>query len=258
MKTILVLILLVFLPGTMLAQLPSPPSDSVLAAISERGRQLAAYDRAAWHGTDALIALGHDLREINVMLARPQEDGAWIVHFGRLSADQDSLYQLYEAVGSQADSSYTAQVVTPSRILPEPELRAARALHRALSDFGRPTRPYNSYVLSRRDGGFWVYLLPARTDARVFPHGADVRYHVAENGRDIIERHQMHVSMVNTAAPSNAVSGAHTVVTEDLPQDSDVFLVLTRFPRLPEMVVTESYIYQIGTDGSISYRPKQQ
>jgi hypothetical protein len=35
---------------------PDPPTDSALAAITERGRQLAAYDAVAWHGTDALLA----------------------------------------------------------------------------------------------------------------------------------------------------------------------------------------------------------
>lgn len=105
-----------------------------------------------------------------------------------------------------------------------------------------------------------MYFLPARTDARTFPrtfpHGADVRYHIAENGRDIVERHRMHLSMVNMAAPPNAVSGAHTVVTEDLPQDSDVFLVLRRTPRLPEVIMTQNHLYQIDIDGSITRRSK--
>ena len=129
-------------------------------------------------------------------------------------------------VGSESDTSYTVHTTTPPRLLAGPELRAARALHRALEDFGTPSRPYNSYVLPRQDDGFWVYFIPAQTDARAFPHGGDVRYHVAENGRTIIGRHQMHVSIMNAAAPPNAVSGVHTVVSEDLPQDTDVFLVL--------------------------------
>ena len=256
MRPALASIFLMFLPSVLVGQVPGDSPDSVLLAISDRGRRLAAYDRAAWHATDALMALRPDLREVNVMLPRVQPDGAWIVHFARLSEGRDSLYQIYAVVGSESDTSYTAHKTTPPRLLAEPELRAARALHRALEDFGKPSRPYNSYVLPRHDDGFWVYFIPAQTDARAFPHGGDVRYHVAENGQTIIGRHQMHVSVMNAAAPPNAVSGVHTVVSEDLPQDTDVFLVLRRTPRLPELIMTENHLYEIAVDGSIRRRPK--
>jgi hypothetical protein len=44
------------------------------------------------------------------------------------------------------------------------------------------------------------------------------------------------------------------VLTADLPQDSDVFLVLTRRPLKPELIATEHFDYEIHTDGTISWR----
>jgi len=50
------------------------------------------------------------------------------------------------------------------------------------SRFAQIQRPYNSYVLPRADGTFWVYFMPAQTDAAALPHGADIRYLVAADG----------------------------------------------------------------------------
>jgi hypothetical protein len=37
-------------------RLKEPPSKEELAAITERGRELAGYDAAAWHASDAVQA----------------------------------------------------------------------------------------------------------------------------------------------------------------------------------------------------------
>ncbi|HEV8398407.1 MAG TPA: hypothetical protein VGQ18_01090 [Gemmatimonadales bacterium] len=61
----------VFAPAVLAAQAPlSVPSDTLIAGITERGRFLAAYDQAAWFGTDALLLLHPDPAGGNTMLAR--------------------------------------------------------------------------------------------------------------------------------------------------------------------------------------------
>ena len=47
-------------------------------------------------------------------------------------------------------------------------------------------------------------------------------------------------------------SGYHTHVLSDVPEDTDVLLVLTRQPQVPEMVVTQTFMYTIATDGTIT------
>lgn len=254
MRKMAFVVVLSLLPRAGAAQAAGVPNDSVLAAITARGRLLAAYDRAAWHATDALMALHPDLHTANTMLAVRQPDGHWVVHFARLTPARDTLLDIYVATEATRPDTFVARRLPHPSPLPEAELREARALHTAMSDFGTPSRPYNSYVLPRAGGGYWVYFLPAQTDPRAFPFGADVRYEVSPDGNEILAKHRMHRALLNQALPDSAVSGVHTVVTSDLPQDSDVFLVLARRPRRPELVVTEHYLYEIRTDGSITWR----
>jgi hypothetical protein len=47
--------------------------------------------------------------------------------------------------------------------------------------------------------------------------------------------------------------GYHTAILDDIPEDTDVFHVLAREPKVPELVVTAKYVYRILIDGSIHY-----
>lgn len=39
-------------------------------------------------------------------------------------------------------------------------------------------------------------------------------------------------------------------------EDTDVLLVLTREPRVPEFIVTRTYMYKVDVDGKISVEKK--
>src|SRR3954452_4115230 len=85
-------------PTLVLAQgEPSPPSEAQLADITARGRALAAYDSAAWHGSDAVTALKPSPGSVRRYLARQTAQG-WVVAFGRLTARRDTFLIAYEAV----------------------------------------------------------------------------------------------------------------------------------------------------------------
>jgi hypothetical protein len=136
--------------------------------------------------------------------------------------------------------------------------RAFLALRTASGALASAPRPhpgtYNPYVVSREDGNWWVYFLPAQTQNGVYPHGGDFRLMVSASGLTILERHQMHNVVLQLALPADAVAGAHSVVTGHVPQDSDVFLVLTRKPGKPELIATDHFHYQIALDGTITWR----
>jgi len=51
----------------------------------------------------------------------------------------------------------------------------------------------------------------------------------------------------------NPETGYHTAVLDDIPEDTDVFHVLTRSPKIPELIVTNKYVYQVKPDGAIVY-----
>ena len=241
----------------LVSQTVSVPSDTLLASITARGRLLAAYDQAAWHGTDAVLAVIPEsaLAKVgNTMIGWQQPDGRWSVLFGRLTERADTLFVLYEAQPTNRPDSFVVSANDPPRARVGVERRAAVALRLASTDFGTPSRRYNAYVLPRTDGAFWVYFLPAQIDGGEFPHGADVRYLVDSSALRIVEKHPMHRGLLNLALPDDAVAGMHTVLVDDVPQDSDVFLVLARRPRRHELIGTAHYNYEIALDGSISWQ----
>jgi hypothetical protein len=46
--------------------------------------------------------------------------------------------------------------------------------------------------------------------------------------------------------------GYHTAVLGDIPEDTDVFFVLSRRPSIPEMIRTRNFLYRIETDGTVT------
>jgi hypothetical protein len=229
-----------------------------LDAISARGRVLAEYDQAAWHGTDAVLALRPDQSAIAGYLARQRGDGLWEVVFGRLDEPRESFLIAYRAVQRAAgDTSYAATALSPRESDAEWYARAARALDVARGDFGAPSRPYNAMVVPAGESGEWfVYLVPAPTQAGVFPLGADVRYRVSRDGRAMIAKRRLHNTVLEYAPKprggAQPVMWYHTALLDDRPEDTDVFHVLSRSPSLPEYIVSKSYYFRIDLDGRIT------
>jgi hydrogenase maturation factor len=102
----------------------------------------------------------------------------------------------------------------------------------------------------------YVYVVPAQTEQGVYPLGGDVRYLVSPEGSKIVEKRQLHKSIIEFTTPTEAQkveAGYHTAVLDDIPEDTDVFHVLSRKPSVPEWVMTQQYVYRIETNGTINY-----
>ncbi|MEP7326877.1 MAG: hypothetical protein ABI836_13070 [Gemmatimonadota bacterium] len=52
--------------------------------------------------------------------------------------------------------------------------------------------------------------------------------------------------------------GDRAAILDDIPEDTDVLLVLTRRPALDELVITQHYVYTIHLDGSITWTNRNQ
>ena len=52
------------------------PSESELQEIMLRGRMLAEYDQAAWHATDAVLALKPASGSVSMYIARKNDTGS--------------------------------------------------------------------------------------------------------------------------------------------------------------------------------------
>ncbi|HSQ29371.1 MAG TPA: hypothetical protein VLN49_05945 [Gemmatimonadaceae bacterium] len=234
----------------------APPTPDSLAAVTDRGRRLARSDFAAWHATDAVLALNPSPRDVRGYVAL--KDGAtWLVEFGRMSEDSGAFLVAYEA--READNRPDSFLVTrrePARRDTSRFLRAARAVDVARAAFTPEHRPYNTMVLPLDDGTWFVYIVPAQVQSTVYPLGGDVRYHVAADGRRILETRRLHNAIIEFtgAAPkpgSTLQAGTHAAVRDDIPEDSDVFHVLVRQPAVPEYIVTNAFVYRVDVDGSI-------
>jgi hypothetical protein len=102
-----------------------------------------------------------------------------------------------------------------------------------------------------------VYYTPAPTKAGVFPLGGGVRYLISADGAKFFAKRQIHKSIIE-AEPAKgdeneAVGGIHTHVLSDTPEDTDLFVVLTRKPSAPEIVVAETSVFEVDPDASIKY-----
>lgn len=246
LKLLLVVLLLSFIGS---AQRTEPASKTELAEITERGRMLFSYDVAAWHSTDAVLALAPPAGSFERYVAQRSTSGVWTVAYGKFNSARDKFLIVFEAV----------QGVTPSefkvRKLDVPKVFAARAIEVARNDFGNVDRPYNAAVIPAKSDQFYVYVMPAQTKAGIFPLGGDARYLVSADGLKIIEKRQLHKSIIEFTAPEGikVASGYHTAVLDDAPEDTDVFHVLARSPSIDEWVVTNKYLYMITKDGTAKY-----
>lgn len=247
------LVILLFTSGVV-AQRTAPPSKVELQRITERGRQLAEYDVAAWHATDAVLELKPEQSSFGRYIAR-KADSKWTVVFGRLNEKRDRFLIAYEARQGVSPTEFT---VTKYEIPKEDTgfyFSAAKAIDMCLADFRGENRPYNVAALPADSNHMYVYVLPAQTKRGVYPVGGDVRYLVSQDGSRIIEKRQLHKTIIEfeSSEDQQPVAGFQTAVLDDIPEDTDVFLVLTRKPSVPQWIMTSKYVYRIEIGGLVNY-----
>jgi hypothetical protein len=248
----LALTFLLFTTGAV-AQRTSPPTKIELAQVTERGRQLAQYDVAAWHASDAVVATKPDEGAVERYIAKKEGD-AWTVIFGRLNDKRDKFLIAYEATQGATAKEFTVKKHSPIKEDTGFFLSGAKAIATALGDFTGAQRPYNVAVLPGPSNQVYVYVVPAQTDNAVFPLGGDVRYLVSADGSKIVEKRQLHKAIIEfSGGNANTAAGYHTAILDDIPEDTDVFHVLARRPSIPEYIATRQFVFRIEPDGTINY-----
>ena len=224
--------------------------------VTARGQALFEYDQAAWHGTDAVLAMQPPKEWHPRYIAHKSEKG-WSVAFGVLSEQRDRFVIGYEATQGDTLQDFIAKKLEPPREDTGFYLAAAKAIDAALHDFRGERRPYNVAALPATNDQLYVYVYPAQTKPDVYPLGGDVRYLIAADGANIIEKRQLHKGIIELPPDSipkgaHPAGGFHTHVLSDVPEDTDVFHVLTRKPPQPEFIGTsKKKVYEISPDGTI-------
>jgi hypothetical protein len=236
------------------AQSVHAPTAQELVAITERGILLNEYDQAAWHASDAVQTANPKTVEGQHYIGK-KENGKWTVVFGKLTADRKLFEIHYEAVQQTKPQEFSVSQEYAQRADAGFYLFAARAIELAQHDFQGVNRPYNMAVLPAPQDQLYVYFYPGQTKPRIYPLGGDVRYLVSSDGTKIVEKRQLHKSILESSPldkNKRVAAGFHTHVLSDLPEDTDVLHVLTQDPRVPEMVGTAHFIYKVLTDGTIT------
>jgi hypothetical protein len=191
-------------------------------------------------------------------VARKTQNG-WVVAWGRFDEARTKFLIAYEAQQKDASTEYTVIKHEPPVEDSDFYLRGAKAEELATGDFLReahPQRPYNFSILPRTGGEWYAYAIPAQTDAAILPYGGDVRYTVSADGTKILEKRQMHKTVLEENVGQHPEFGFHTHILSDVPEDSDVFYALTRGAARGEWIGTKSYFYEIRMPGSLAYLGK--
>ena len=110
------------------------PTKAELAAITDRGRDLAGYDAAAWHGSDAVQAKQPKEGSFVRYIAR-KVDKRWVVAFGRLDEKGEKFLIAYEATQGDKPDVFGVKEMTPSKEDKGFFLSAAKAIDTSLKDF---------------------------------------------------------------------------------------------------------------------------
>jgi hypothetical protein len=241
-------------------------TETELAAITERGRALAEYDQAAWHATDAVQMTNPKTAEGQHYIAK-RENGRWIVAFGVLNGDRSKFLVGYEAEQLAKPKEFSVKKNDPAREDEGFYLFAARAMELASAEFGKMNRPYNAAVLpvtgadaTDQQGLLYVYFYPAQKKAGTYPLGGDARFLVSADGMKILEKRQMHKTVldVGPVKGKKMVAGYHSHVLSDVPEDTDVLHVLQQDPPVPEMITTPHLVYEVASDGTIRIKKQKK
>jgi hypothetical protein len=230
-------------------------SDPIMPDVTARGRALYEYDQAAWHATDAVQAMHPRPQSVGRYIAR-KSDAAWTVMFGHLNEQRDEFLIAYEASQGATPQDFTVKPYEPPQVDKGFYLGAAKAIDTTLRDFRGEKRPYNVAILTAPSNQFYVYVVPAQTTEGVYPLGGDARYLITADGGTIVEKRQLHKTIIENRGelPAGATTKAtfHTHILSEVPEDTDVFFVLARKPPMSEFIGTRNKkLYEIGPDGTI-------
>jgi hypothetical protein len=210
-------------------------------------------DQAAWQASDAVMATHTRKEDLGRYFAR-KTDAGWEVAFGHLNEGRDAfLVGVLATEGKSLQEFSIQRYDTPQRNTGF-YLAAAIGIESALKDFQGANRPYNAAVIPADAGQLYTYFVPAQTENGVYPLGADARYLVSTDGT-IIEKRQLHKGIIPNRGPvpagATVVGGSHSHFLSNVPEDTDVFYVLTRKPSMPEYIGTQIAIYEVRADGTI-------
>src|SRR5882672_2574748 len=140
LKSMILIFTILFPSSVALAQRNSPPSKAELAEITERGRQLAEYDVAVWHATDAVLAMKPAEGSVAGYIAK-KTGSVWTVMFGRFNESRDKFLIVYEANQGKSPQEFNVKKYDSPKEDMGFYLFASKAIETVKGDFRGEERP---------------------------------------------------------------------------------------------------------------------
>ena len=228
--------------------------NATLAGITQRGRALYQYDKAAALGTDAIFSLKPkpETKGLTQYVCVKTAKG-WRFIFPKWNAAHDRVLIAYDAVETSPGKFEAHKFDPPVEAGKEIQVKEL-ALELATHDFKKPDRPYNIAILRAPGGNFYVYLYPGQIKANAWPIGGDIRYTISADGTKIVDKRPLHKAILDAQPKpgSNEVAGYHFHILTDLPEDTDILYVMNRKPSMPEYVGVGKMFYLVNIDGTIT------
>ncbi|MDQ6830774.1 MAG: hypothetical protein M3081_18080 [Gemmatimonadota bacterium] len=226
------------------------PSAAELTEVTQRGRNLAAYDVAISGARDALSRRVPPPGSVTRYAVR-RTDRGFVVRFGHLSVARDTFFVTYEATQRNGPDDFGVDTFLPAHVGDESDRIDVMAVETTERALGKRARPFRAIVMPAPNNEHWVYWVPEQTRVGIWPLGDDVRYRVRSDGARIVDRRVLHRELLETVLPIGTEYGSHSSST-DRPEDSDVMYVLRRRPAVPEIVAAGGRYYYITLDGTIA------
>lgn len=179
-----------------------------LATVSKRGAQLYAFDQAAWHSTDSMLAKAlpqETMQAIRGWVVEPSEDLLRVTYYGFAGTTPYAIYIADIRDGKVVGDRVPGQ---DGRALSARGVRMAAAASVARTQsFPRCVdRPFNTVILPpERDGTVPVYLLTPMTKAGEYPFGGHHEVDVGPDGTVIGTRDFSRACLPMQAPPDSAM-----------------------------------------------------
>ncbi len=231
-----------------LAASPATAQDdaAALARASERGRIMYAYDRAAWLGTDDMLAKLRDpATKVAGYIVEGSAETPRLIFFDK-GAEPQAVYIARLADGKLVEGKVLGatddRAIAPTTRRMIAALATARQAIAASPDAGPCEKAtFNTVVLppETANGPVPVYFLTPQVNSDRIPFGGHFQIDVAADGKPSAIRRFTNTCLAMPTKPPAGGENTSVVVTQligDLPTEIHVFTSLA--VRVPVMVIT--------------------
>lgn len=221
-----------------------------LETVSQRGAQLYAFDQAAWHTTDTMLAKGlpsEKMEAIRGWVVEPHGEALTVTYYGFEGTKPYAIY----AADVAGDKVIAERVpATDGEALWSVQgnrMAAALNVARDLPLTGCVDKPFNTVVLPpQADGVIPVYLLTPMVKKDAYPFGGHHEVDIGTDGKVVATRDFTKSCFVM----EKSANAAMAVVTHLLdPQPTEIHVYLSLWMGKPVAVATGKDIVWV-VDGS--------